>query len=111
MTLDEAIQHAQWVADNAPGCECGKEHAQLAAWLRELKNLRAKMNAGLRVAEMEQTCKRCGHTFYGKGCAKLCPDCRRASWTENARRNNLTGKMRAAKLRKRMEGADEDAEN
>ena len=39
MTLDEAIQHAQEVADS--GCDqCTKDHQQLADWLRELKELR-----------------------------------------------------------------------
>lgn len=38
MTLDEAIEHADEVA----GCaaQCGVEHAQLAAWLRELRDRR-----------------------------------------------------------------------
>lgn len=39
MTLDEAIQHAQEIADK--GCDqCAKEHQQLAEWLTELKNRR-----------------------------------------------------------------------
>ena len=39
MTLDEAIQHAQEIADN--GCDqCAKDHQQLANWLTELKNRR-----------------------------------------------------------------------
>jgi hypothetical protein len=38
MTLDEAIIHAECVAES--GCdECSQEHAQLAEWLRELKNI------------------------------------------------------------------------
>ena len=38
MTLDEAIKHA----DEGAGCgaQCGVEHAQLAAWLRELRDRR-----------------------------------------------------------------------
>lgn len=39
MTLDEAIVHAKEKA--ACGDECGADHAQLAAWLEELKELRA----------------------------------------------------------------------
>lgn len=43
MTLDEAIQHAQEVADF--GCDqCSKDHQQLADWLRELKELRKDVN-------------------------------------------------------------------
>lgn len=57
MTLDEAIKHAEEVVkeklyeyqeciavhdmENAMDCEkCGEEHRQLAAWLKELKQLR-----------------------------------------------------------------------
>lgn len=39
MTLDEAIQHAQEIANK--GCDqCAKDHQQLAEWLTELKNRR-----------------------------------------------------------------------
>ena len=39
MTLDEAIQHAQEIADK--GCDqCAKDHQQLAEWLTELKKRR-----------------------------------------------------------------------
>ena len=51
MTLEEAIKHCEEVAEahtkfNSYGgyesCdECGKDHRQLAEWLRELKELRA----------------------------------------------------------------------
>ena len=39
MTLDEAIEHADEVA-GCTGAQCGVEHAQLAAWLRELRDRR-----------------------------------------------------------------------
>lgn len=40
MLLDEAIQHCD---EKSKQCnECGREHAQLAVWLRELKQLRAE---------------------------------------------------------------------
>lgn len=39
MTLDEAIEHAEEVA-GCTGAQCGVEHAQLAAWLRELRDRR-----------------------------------------------------------------------
>lgn len=57
MTIDEAILHAEEVAeenqsivdccdyfgDNMAKCEkCAKEHRQLAEWLRELKELKAR---------------------------------------------------------------------
>lgn len=42
MTLDQAIQHAQEVADNPAMIftECAADHRQLAKWLRELKAYR-----------------------------------------------------------------------
>ena len=45
MTLDEAIKHADEVASaNVDKCpKCGREHRQLSAWLRELKDIRAVM--------------------------------------------------------------------
>ena len=39
MTLDEAIEHAEERA-HQDCTECVKEHAQLAEWLRELKERR-----------------------------------------------------------------------
>ncbi len=45
MTLDEAIAHSKKIvasyAETVPDCKCAKEHSQLAAWLEELKKLRA----------------------------------------------------------------------
>lgn len=43
MTLDEAINHAKEVAANKCD-ECGKEHAQLAEWLQELKTQRDRVD-------------------------------------------------------------------
>ena len=40
MTLDEAIDHAREKAEC--GGECAAEHAQLAEWLEELRELREK---------------------------------------------------------------------
>lgn len=41
MNLDEAIQHAEEVADSK--CDsCGSEHKQLAEWLKELKEKKEK---------------------------------------------------------------------
>ncbi|WP_287385652.1 hypothetical protein [Lachnospira sp.] len=39
MTLDEAIKHAQDVADTNCG-QCAEDHKQLAEWLKELKELK-----------------------------------------------------------------------
>lgn len=36
MTIEEAIAHAEWAADNCEG-ECSDEHRQLAEWLKELE--------------------------------------------------------------------------
>ena len=41
MTLDEAIEHAEWRARESQG-ECAEEHRQLAEWLSELKRLKAQ---------------------------------------------------------------------
>ena len=41
MTLDEAIEHAEWCARESQG-ECSGEHRQLAEWLSELKRLKAQ---------------------------------------------------------------------
>lgn len=46
LTLDEAIAHAEKCADNTP---CGRNHRQLADWLRELKTARETL------AEIETT--------------------------------------------------------
>lgn len=46
MTLDEAIIHAEEVADRCEvtdgDCKCAAEHRQLAEWLKELKERRMK---------------------------------------------------------------------
>ena len=52
MTLDEAIKHCEEEAEKymeygiETECyQCGKEHEQLAEWLRELKHLREVIKA------------------------------------------------------------------
>ncbi len=40
MTLDEAINHARHCSDTWSDTACGAEHAQLAEWLTELKQLK-----------------------------------------------------------------------
>ena len=54
MTLDEAIEHAEEVANREckRGSACGEEHRQLVEWLRELRDYRlhggAKHPAGFK---------------------------------------------------------------
>lgn len=43
MTIDEAIEHAEWCAENSCG-ECAEEHAQFADWLRELRRARMEID-------------------------------------------------------------------
>ena len=49
MTIDEAIKHAEEVANDMELCckECAKEHKQLAEWLKELKQLKEQKNEDL----------------------------------------------------------------
>lgn len=51
MTLDEAIIHAEEIADRCDVTdgdnECGKEHRQLAEWLKELRSRRETADAVL----------------------------------------------------------------
>ena len=46
MTLDEAIKHAEEVAEEKRCEKCGEEHRQLAEWLKELKQLRKQEKKG-----------------------------------------------------------------
>jgi len=54
MTLDEAIKHAEEVADvcEFEARKCAKEHRQLAEWLKELKQLKKQTSSG-REAHLE----------------------------------------------------------
>lgn len=45
MTLDEAIAHAECLSRGTPQTACMRDHAQLAAWLRELRKLRAALTS------------------------------------------------------------------
>ena len=47
LSLDEAIAHAEECADNTP---CGRNHRQLAEWLKELRELRQGNAAAMREA-------------------------------------------------------------
>lgn len=88
MTLDEAIQHAEEVAENKYGladayhtdegvyleeeteCRmCAEEHAQLAAWLKELKAYRAQEQN--RFKEIKKEVKaRSYYINYHNGCVE-----------------------------------------
>jgi hypothetical protein len=52
MTLDEAIKHCE---DKAQQCgDCGKDHAQLAEWLKELKRLKEAERVTLWIARNDK---------------------------------------------------------
>ena len=81
MTLDEAIKHCEEVADTCENAECGKEHKQLAEWLKALKTLKKTAhwdnitcrcsNCGLAVTYSEAVsgkykfCYNCGSRMEG----------------------------------------------
>ena len=46
MTINEAIKHAEEVAEEKRCEKCGEEHRQLAEWLKELKQLRKQEKTG-----------------------------------------------------------------
>ena len=55
MTLDEAIKHAEERASNGTcGDECRLEHAQLAEWLKELRDMR---DAADTIGQLRNTCQ------------------------------------------------------
>lgn len=80
LTLDEAIMHAHAKAGGTP---CGREHAQLAEWLTELRTLRAAA-ADLTVGKraMEQEADRLAEVVHeqdeaevnGRGIFRITPD-------------------------------------
>lgn len=43
MTLDEAIEHAEFKATALDRTECGKENERLAEWLKELKEYKKQI--------------------------------------------------------------------
>jgi len=44
MTLDEAIEHCEEVANQCSNKECSNDHIQLAKWLKELRNYKKDNN-------------------------------------------------------------------
>ena len=66
MTIEEAIKHAEEVADKYsatfPNCDCAKEHRQLAAWLKELLEYKSQ----LKIIYCKE-CKHCKATEFSTG--------------------------------------------
>ena len=93
MTLEEAIKHCE---ERAKTCdECGKEHAQLAEWLKEVQQYRAigtveecredrEKRKPIKVKEIhvdEYFCPSCGaENNCNQGIVedKFCPECGQA---------------------------------
>ena len=66
MTLEEAIKHCDEVSNTLCN-SCGAEHRQLAAWLRELKDLKADCKAAVKESEPSHfQAKEEGKDNYGK---------------------------------------------
>jgi len=62
MTLDEAVEHAEWCAGEARG-ECAEEHKQLAEWLRELKYIREVEKAEHHMTNAIEVIERLSHAL------------------------------------------------
>jgi len=94
MTLDEAITHAEEVAEEQEKLckvnddfnfsqprwkECAKEHRQLAKWLMELKEFKSRTGHWIRVDKDKLKCSRCEviHFIaqYPLGKIDWCPNC------------------------------------
>ena len=63
MTIDEAIKHAEEVAEEKRCEKCGEEHRQLAEWLKELKQLRKQEKTGHWIDHSDEgyvECSNCG---------------------------------------------------
>lgn len=83
MTLDEAIKHAEKVAEDhekikcikavtLEECKCAEEHRQLAEWLKELKVFKARKGQWLRMSNLSEQeddrykCSYCGNVIHRK---------------------------------------------
>ena len=94
MTLDEAIKHAEEVAEEKEEqaweaqlqeeyitCkDCAAEHRQLAEWLKELKQLRKQTKTGYWIDNFNGTiyCSCCHIWFHNDGMFSYihyCPNC------------------------------------
>jgi hypothetical protein len=94
MTIDEAIRHAEEVAEikkiesetaEIQGCdryalkceECAKEHRQLAEWLKDYKRLKEqepKTGHWITEDRLYPKCDQCGWE-YSSIMTKFCPNC------------------------------------
>lgn len=100
MTLDEAIEHAQSVAETCDNTDCGENHRQLAAWLKDYKKLlsaQPERKTGvwmerLYPAEEHCYCSECKTQWYhddlylgGNDFPKYCPECgaRMENWKDS----------------------------
>jgi hypothetical protein len=63
MTLEQAIEHAEWLGKQLPQTGCVREHARLAGWLRELQRNRCALReiaaGNLDGETQEQYAERC----------------------------------------------------
>jgi len=77
MTIDEAIKHAEEVAsrlfDDRVHCiKCAEEHQQLAAWLKELKQLKEKEpKIGHWIKEKSMYYDWDGYSYYCSECGRV----------------------------------------
>ena len=84
MTIDEAIMHAEEVAERCAvtdgDLKCEMDHRQLAEWLKELKRLREERKGGKWIlklngcGEIYGECSICHMRNYA-GDMKFCPSC------------------------------------
>lgn len=72
ITLDEAIKHCEEKADCS---ECGKEHEQLAYWLKELKIYKEKDIKKRPLKIVDRYNPKFGEIRVG-----ICPSCNAAVW-------------------------------
>ena len=80
MTLDEAIIHAEEIAERCAVTDgdktCEQEHRQLAEWLSELKELREKANHSDASNSSELTTKQAAiDAIYNTFCYAYCDNC------------------------------------
>ena len=76
MTIDEAITHCE---DISRSCDslCGREHKQLAEWLKELKSLKPKTGEWKPKNHHTDYCSNCGfeETQWRTTDYNFCPSC------------------------------------
>lgn len=90
MTLDEAIEHCLDKAKCEQNKKCGLEHAQLAEWLKELKDYREEAEKKQKHGKWDmfkagynfpsdvrryEYCSICGHRKQKGASLSRCPSC------------------------------------